>query len=49
MGAAKERKKEIEKTIRRREKFVRLCRKYTQLGEREILTVLKVRIFENKL
>lgn len=43
MGAAKERKKEIEYFKNRCEKYVHLCRKYTKYSDREILKRLNNR------
>lgn len=51
MGAAKERRKSgaMEKTIRRRNRFIYLCKKYTRHNDREIGTALRVRIYEGRL
>jgi chromosomal replication initiation ATPase DnaA len=49
MGQAKSRANEIARKIKKRQRFVYLCKKYTRHSEREILTALKVREWEGKL
>lgn len=49
MGQAKARKDEIERLIKRRSRFLYLCKKYTRHTDREIQVALNVRIWENKL
>ncbi len=51
MGEAKRRKQSgaMEKTIKRRARFIYLCKKYTRHSDREVGTALNVRILEGRL
>jgi hypothetical protein len=49
MGEAKVRKAEIKRLIKRRSRFLYLCKKYTRHTDKEIQVALNVRIWEKKL
>jgi len=49
MGQAKARKAEIMQRIKKRNRFLYLCKKYTRHTDREIQVALNVRIWENKI
>jgi len=49
MGQAKARKAEIERLIKRRSRFLYLCKRFTRHTDKEIQVALNVRIWEKKL